>query len=314
MYAGALAAAKKHVVLGLTPYGQESGKWTPNWLYEQPDVQTVGPFAGGGAAAGKPIRIPAVWKEGFAAKYFAPRLKKLAEAFDGDGTVWYVQLGLGHIGNVTAQPSPGGADAMVKAGWTPEKWGDYCRSTAAIYQQYFRKTPLLFVCETILIRHRKENNFQGQANAIFEALTQQGIAGIYLGLGYDHEAATKGIYQGIETSIPAAARGVCRLGLGRDWPIWVPEYRRTLRPTVGCDEVFFQRTLNAMFTNPADGQALPTTIIYCNPPEILASTPAHTSEKQVEKDCYYRPAVYDILNNARQRLLSNDKKIFTPDE
>ena len=303
-------AANKHVVLELNPYGQEPGKWTPNWLYEQSDVQQVGPFAGGGAAAGKQIRIPAVWKDGFATMYFAPVIKQLAKAFDGDSTVWYVQLGLGHIGCVTAQPSAAGAGAMVQAGWTPEKWETYCQSTAAIYKQYFKRTPLLFVCETILIRNRQEHNFQRQANEIFGTLTQQGIAGIYLGLGYKNDETTKGIYQGVASSMPAAACGACRLGFGRDWPLWVPEYRRTLRPTVGCDEAFFQRTLDSMFMSPIAGKELPTTIIYCNPPEILASNPSNTSQQQVEQDCYYRPAVYQILNKARERLLSNDKNIF----
>src|SRR3990172_3626624 len=119
--------AGKGVVIGLLLYGQtvDDAK-TPPWIYAQPNIREIS-FSGGGTAKGRQIRVPAVWDKGFVEKYVEPMVAAFAKALDGNPHVWYIMVGLSHIGNMTAQPSEDGSRAFLEAGFTPEKWSDYCR-------------------------------------------------------------------------------------------------------------------------------------------------------------------------------------------
>jgi hypothetical protein len=95
--------------------------------------------------------------------------------------------------------------------------------------------------------------------------------------------------------------------MGDDWPMWVPESRRDKSPTVGEDEKYYASTLNNIL-NWSGGKLV--TLLYTNPTEAIASCRLSTGRERIRyHDCYYRPEVESLLENARQRLLNNAELI-----
>ncbi len=290
----------KGVALNVVLYGQAvDDALTPPWLYEQTSVRAIS-FSGGGQAKGRTIRVPAVWDEGFLEKYVEPMVEALARALDGNPAVWYVIPAFGHIGAMTAQPSKEGAQAFLKAGWTVEKWNSYCRRTVNVYQRHFKKTPLFLKFERMFIRDRKHRYYEKEAAELAKEFGKKGVALIHLGLEADKESMMEA-YRNLTEVIPVAHKGITRIGRGDDWPLWVPESRRQHKPTQGHDDKYFQKSLENAFGGLEGVPQVPTTILFCQEPEILASHPASSE---------YRPAVGEILKNARTRLKKVDQGIF----
>ncbi|GEM_PF-1738128 len=291
--------AGKGVVLNFPLYGQSvNDPQTPAWIYEQPGVRAIS-FHGGGTAKGQMIRIPAVWDKGFAEQYVDPRVEALAKVLDGNPNIWYIMPGLGHIGNLNAQPSKEGAPALLHAGWTPEKWSDYTRRTIEIYQKHFLRTPLVIKSSGVLIGKSRTNPYQSEAAALHTELGKRGVALIHFGLEAEKEPMLK-VYKNIEGFIPYARQGITRLGLGDDWPLWVPESRRKKGPTQGYDEDNLKKILDYAFGGIDGLPETPTTILFCQEPEILASYPDAPD---------YRPQVAEVLKKARERLKENERAI-----
>jgi hypothetical protein len=202
--------AGKGVVLALRFYGQDpvEGREIPSWVYRESGLSWVS-FPGGGRAQGEKIRIPAVWNPEacFAVRYVEPLVRALARKLDGDPHVWYVQAALGHLGNLTVQPSAGGAEAILRpgSGWSVEAWSRYAREVLAVYRKHFRSTPLMVIDEVQLLRHKGEKNYQAEAARIG------------------------------------------RYGAGDDWPLWVPKERRDQGGTRGRDDEFLRRAITFAF-------------------------------------------------------------------
>lgn len=295
----AWSAAGKGVVVGLALYGQAvDDQQTPPWIYDEPSVRKL-EFAGGGTAKGRKIRIPVVWDPGFVEKHVDPMVGKFAAKFDGDPRVWYVMPGFGHIGNITCQPSKEGAAACLKAGWTPQAWQDYCRRVAAVYRRHFTRTPIFLKAAGMLIRDRRHDYYKETCGQILLEMANQGACVVHFGLESDR-SEMQDVYQHIEPLLLAVESGRSRLGLGDDWPLWVPESRRGQGPTLGHDEEHLRRTLENAFVGRDGKTPLPTTVLFCQQPEILASHP---------KAEEYRPAVAGALRWARQKLKENGEKL-----
>ncbi len=306
----------KKVVLQVTPYGQEPDEvQTPPWLYRRPDVEAIS-FVGGGDARGARIRVPAVWKTGFVDACMEPMVKALASAVDGDSTIAYIQIGLGHLGNITAQPSKDGSKAFLAAGWTPQTWESYCLHVADLYNTHFKRTPLLAVAEGLLIRNPPTNpatrGYQMEVGRLVGALTRKGVSIIHsdiVDLGAEHlpEIARliKDHLGGIHFLV---ANGTVRIGLGDDWPLWVPETRRGPGPTFHHDDSFLQKAIDHAFGGIDGIPHTGMTIYYAQIPEIMASNPLST--KGNARNNFYRPAVQEILERTRDRLLRNDAQVF----
>jgi hypothetical protein len=275
---------------------------TPGWLYREPGCPVI-TFTGGGGAQGAKIALPMVWKEGFAETYVEPMVAALAQAFDGDPRIWYVKVSFGHIGHLTAQPSPDGRRAFLEAGWTPEKWGAYCRKVLAIYQKHFRKTPLLLTAEKLLIREQGPNTYREAEVKLLEEFAQQGVTIIHVGI--EDPAATDRIYAQIAGAIPLARKGTIRLGMGDDWPLWIPPSRRRQSITKGHDEEYLRSRLRYAFGGLDGHPELPTTILYLQPPEVLVADPSNKRKGELG----YHAEIQQILKNARARLLENDAGI-----
>jgi len=289
--------AGKGVVICLGLYGQAvDDQLTPPWIYEQPGVRELS-FKGGGVARGRQIRIPAVWDQGFFDRYVEPMVRRFAEEFDGHPYVWYVMPGFGHIGNVTCQPSAGGSAACLEAGWTPREWSDYCRRVMQVYGEHFRQTPVFLKAAGMYIRDRQRDHYREECGQLLLEFARQGACVVHFGLEGDR-SEMQDVYRHLAMLLPEARQGISRIGLGDDWPLWVPEDRRDQGPTRDHDEANLGRTLENAFGG-ADGvPEIPTTVLFCQQPEILASHPDAEG---------YRPAVADALERARRRLKTNDQ-------
>jgi len=288
--------AGKHVVVLLSLYGQNPKRpQTPEWLYRQPDVQAI-EFAGGGRAKGQQIRVPRVWEDAFVDRYLDPLVAKFAAALDGNKTVWYIMPGFGHIGNLNAQPSRGGSRAFLDAGWTPAKWQHYALRLEAVYQRYFRKTPLIVKSAAKLLRDRRQNHYSDAIPTLLKALTDRGAAFILFGLDAD-PAAVDSLRRRSGPALALVERGQTRMGVGDDWPLWVPPNRRNRGPTFGRDVTFLHQALANAF---GGALSLPTTILYLQQPELLASHPQAAG---------YQPDVAKEIRAARKRLFEEDGKL-----
>jgi hypothetical protein len=305
----------KRAVIQVIPYGQnpDDGQ-TPPWLYEQPDVEAVS-FLGGGVAraSGATIRVPAVWKSGFAEKHMKPLIEALAHAVDGDETIAYIMVGFGHLGNITAQSSPDGGKAIVAVGWTPEAWEAYGLHVADLYRACFTHVPLLAIEEGILIRKPSDHGHEAVVGRLAGQLAEKGVSVIHSGIGdfqgpKDHGEILRRTQDHLAQGRALVAKGTVRVGLGNDWPLWVPESRRSVSPTVGRDEAFLEKMIHEAFGGVDGSPETGMTIYFTQWPEVLASNPRSTKSNAGEY--YYRADVEKILAETRKRLLQNDAKIF----
>ncbi|MER3446955.1 MAG: hypothetical protein C4291_08980 [Candidatus Dadabacteria bacterium] len=290
----------KGVIINLLLYGQGvDDTQTPPWIYNQPGVRAIY-FKGGGEAKGKRIRVPEVWDEGFIEKNLEPMIKAFAKTFNGNPYVWYIMPGLGHIGNLTAQPSEDGGRAFLEAGFTAEKWKNYCRHMMTVYRKNFTNIPLLIKAAGIFIKNPNRDNYRKEASELITEFGREGTAIIGFGLDADMNAMTQ-VYNKVSGVIPYARMEITRIGLGNDWPLWVPERRRGKEATRNRDEQFLRKSLNNAFGGTDGIPEIPTTIYFAQEPEILASNPNSKN---------YRPEVAEILKEARDRLKKNDIAIF----
>lgn len=293
---GEWGKAGKGVVINLMLYGQEvDDQITPSWVYQQ-GVESIW-FSGGGQAKGRKVRIPKVWDEYFFKNCLEPLIAEFARNFNGHPDIWYINLSFGHIGNMVTQPSKGGALAVEEAGWTPEKWKNYCLSSVELYQKYFDRTPLMVKSAPLLLRNRKTKYYLNDANEIIGLLGERGVTVVSLGANAD-PGQMKNIRNRLSPLADSAQAGKIRLGMGDDWPLWVPQDRRDQAPTQGYDDKNLKQILKLIF---GGRQKLPITILYLQEPEISASNPNHRD---------YQKKVYQIIKKARKKLKKIDRKIY----
>src|SRR5579884_314731 len=293
--------AGKGVVINLPLYGQSvDNPQTPQWIYDQPGVRAIY-FKGGGTAKGQRIRVPAVWDEGFVQRYVEPMVEAFAKRFNGNPYVWYIMPGLGHIGNLTAQPSEDGGRAFVEAGFSAEKWESYCRRIMGVYRRNFTKTPLLLKAAGIFIKDSNHDNYRREAGQLLTEFGKEGVGILHLHLEADRTATMMRVYSNLSGVVPYARGGITRIGLGNGWPLWVPEKRRGKKATRNRDEQSLGQSLTNAFGGTGGIPEIPITILFSQVPEILVSNP---------KSKNYRPEVAETLKKVREHLKKNDLVIF----
>lgn len=260
----------KHCIVSVGLYGQAPNDMeTPPWIYDEPGVTEIR-FFGGGQAHGKEIRIPAVWEVGFAGRYVRPIANKLQGVF-GE-SVTYIP-GCGHIGNLTCQPSPDGSEACLGAGWTPDRWSEYCKNAASYYRQHER----LIMSAGIMLRSRSHNHYRPELVVLLDALLENhNISLAHFGLGADKQSMEmQDLAANMERLLPINGK----LCLGDDWPLWVPAERRDKSPTIGHDDAYLRKSYENAFEYPIE-------CLWVNEPLLEAP-----------------PPVTAILESARDRLL-----------
>jgi hypothetical protein len=291
--------ARKGVVLNLILYGQGvDDLQTPPWVY-QAGTEAIS-FPGGGRAKGQSIRIPKVWDPSFLRERLDPLVAAFARQFNGQSGVWYAMVGLGHNGNLVAQPAKTALNVLEREGWTPEVWRGYCQDATEVYRKHFTRTPLIVKANHMLVRSRREDHFSGAADQILEDLGRSDVSIIALGLSANLDEV-RALHARIAPLADLAAAGRLRLGVGDDWPLWVPEKRQGKAPTRGRDDAGFAQILERAFGGTDGLPEVPITILFVQEPEVSASRPRGPA---------FRPAVHDTLQRARDRLLQHDRRIF----
>jgi len=224
-----------------------------------------------------------------------------AKVFDGHPAVWYIMPGFGHIGNMNCQPSANGGPACLKAGWTLKQWQDYSYRLAAIYQKHFKKTPLLLKAAGQFLKDKEHDNYKAESSQLVTDFSKLGLATIKFGLCSD-PVEMMDVYKAVSGSIPYAEKGTTRVGLGDDWPLWVPPNRQQESgPREGYGDENMAKLLDNAFGDIHNIPKIPLTILFCQEPEIMASHP---------KDPGYNPTVAGLLKKARDRMKAVEAEII----
>jgi len=222
--------AGKKVLVGFPLAGQH-GVETPEWAYG--GVERIDFIRTGKETS---VSVPKYWDPRFV-PLVSGMVRALGARYDKDPRIEAVMIGAGHIGFLTAAPNKGGAEAFLKAGWTPQRWKDYAQAMIRLYREAFPSKPLFMRGESLVVRARDPGkigfpkshpNFTDVRDEIlYEAATRYGVGVGCNGL----EASVNGF---LATGIPAlyerlasgALEGRYRLELADDWPLWVNAKRR----------------------------------------------------------------------------------------
>lgn len=244
-------AGGKTVLLKPGPYSQTplegdpngDNDETPKWVYDA-GVPRLS-FAGGGVAAGDTVSVPKVWDPAFYDLYEG-YLRALSKQFGKDPRVAGWVIGVGHNGNLVAQPSESGAVAFLDAGWTPEAWEAHVKRILKMAVKFFKTKPIYLQFTPVLLRDYavSDNLTTAQNIAAFAAVRSVSI--IFSGLDEDVTTFNETGYPQIVAYLATVNTGAgFTIGFTDDWPLWVPEERSTdcPSPTCGRDVIGFATAL-----------------------------------------------------------------------
>ncbi|MBI2583892.1 MAG: beta-galactosidase [Candidatus Aenigmarchaeota archaeon] len=274
--------AGKKILLRVNPYGQARGNdETPQWLLDSVPVIEFDDALRGH------VVIPKVWDQSFTREYKI-FVEYLAQKYDNDPRVQYVQIGIGHIGFTTAQPSKEGDGAFLSAGWTLEIWENYVKNIIDVYSENFKEKKLMIGLEPIFIRSYllRDNLDTGKRIGAYTARKNIIIS-------------SNGLEPGIQdfenTAIPEIIRYLVSLNLpdlhialGDDWPL----YGQT--GTVYRDEYAFQSALNNILNLWEENGRRYTPYLVLLRDDLQASQPGDRDYNQVVYD-----ATANFVNHVR---------------
>lgn len=292
---------------------------TPGWFFEEnPDLRIC--FNGGGQADNELVCVPKVWEAtriDVVSRYIAPLVGALANRYDSNPSMFYVMPGIGHIGNLTAQPSNRNGEGVIPAphafynhGWTPALWADYVTRTETVYQDVFVNTPLLIKAAGILLNVQNPAiapwllplappHFSDTAELLLGQSALLGISGVHFGIT-DDQGAMLELLQKIDPNVFNAARdGINRFGFGDDWPLF--------RDAAGGDSCRFQQLLNNAFEVPGF-DSIPTSLLFVQTDDLLQTADIGNTGNNPTCTVDARSA----LEEARQRLFEVSVEIFDP--
>ena len=295
-----LALAKKYrkgIIFAIATYGQDpKASPTPAWLYDK-GVKRIS-FHGGGVSKGELVSVPKAWDDAYFREY-EKLVRKVGERYANESSIWYIEPGFGHIGTTVAQPSKEGGPAFLKEGWTPVIWKDFCLRVVELYQKTFPKIPLLVKSSPALIKDRRHKNYSREADEILIQLAQHKVSVITLGLDPDIKALMRQNVLGRLVQLSSyALNGQMRVGIGDDWPLWVPKERRGKKFLSLRDESGLGQELRYAFGGVEGLPRSNISILYVLEPEIEASHPDRGNKQNKE--------VYKLLETARKRLKEED--------
>jgi hypothetical protein len=294
----ALRICRKHgkgLVLAISTYGQHVERQpTPEWLYGK-GVKAIR-FHGGGVAKGDMITVPKVWDETYLREY-AKLIRELGKRYNREKSIWYVMPGLGHIGNVNAQPSKNGGPAFLAEGWTPEIWTQFCKDVADLYQPAFPDIPLIVKSANQFLKNKEHNHYYEKANELLAELAKRRVSVIGFGLEADIEKIRRNnAVERIANLSEYTLSGNVRLGLGDDWPLWIPEKRRIKNGKflADRDEAGLGRELQYAFGGVEELPKTHISILYVLQTEMEACHPDNPDGQN--------KWLYELLAAARNRL------------
>ncbi|MBI4635620.1 MAG: hypothetical protein HY727_04660 [Candidatus Rokubacteria bacterium] len=284
----------KPLILQLVPYtqipiaGDPNGDnaVTPQWVYETGVPRIT--FTSGGAGRGRKVSVPKVWDTAFYTDY-EEYVRGLAAKVGGDSRVAGIAIGIGHNGNLTAQPSPNGGPAFQSAGWTLDVWEQHAKRLIDIFAKHFSQKKLFIQVTSIYIRNVMVPQHLEPTKRILKHAAENKVSILFRELDPDvHKFNRTGIRELVgylSTLNPAPG---FMIGLADDWPLWVPEVRskQCPGPTCGRDVNGFHRELSlALDVWSSINQKIPMFLVF-NEQEASATNKNDSRN--------FNRAVYDV--------------------
>lgn len=208
--------AGDHIVLRVAPYGQSQGNTvTPEWIYDTVPKITLASDKRG------VVSIPKVWEESFIEEY-ERFVQALAKKYDQDSRVQYIQIGVGHIGFITAQPSPEGSEAFLEAGWTISLWEEYIKKVVDIYQDNFQNKKLIITMTPLFLKNESLVMRLDAGKHIAEYAALKGYYISFKGVDQAPDTFSKNGFEQVIKHLAALKQPGLHLGFGDDWPLLGP--------------------------------------------------------------------------------------------
>lgn len=208
--------ARKSVNLRFSPYGQVRGNdATPAWVFEQ--VPAIA-FTSRKERRGN-VKIPTVWDARFLPAYES-FVAAVADRYANDSRVRYVQIGVGHLGFLTAQPSPEGSEAFIAAGWTIAVWERYAIAVTDLYARRFPASQLLLTFTPSFVRGEKLVDHLDVGKRIARHAAQRGIWLLFKGIDPEPTRLSIVGFAEIMRDLTAQKFPGLTFGFGDDWPLY----------------------------------------------------------------------------------------------
>ncbi len=209
-------AKGKNVVLRFIPYGQVGGNVaTPSWVY---DYVPAIVFSSHKENRGT-VRIPKVWDDSFL-EIYSEFIGKVADHYNSDERVKYVEIGIGHLGYTTAQPSKEGKDAFLQAGWNIDVWKSYVEKVVDLYDSKFSNKKLILTFSPLLLRgyYLKDHPDFGKDVEYYAA--RKGYSFLFKGISENYEEIENtGFLPLIDYLTEIKPEAGISSGFGDDWPL-----------------------------------------------------------------------------------------------
>lgn len=206
--------AGKRIMLRVAPYGQDNGNdSTPAWIYDTvPSINFTSKQTGA-------VKIPMVWNNEFLTEY-SSLILTLARKYDLDPRVQYIEIGIGHLGYMTAQPSTAGQKAFLQAGWTLGIWEKYIDDLIGLYYSNFTHKQLVITITPLFLRHYllKDNIVVGERIAEYAASKNYCIR--FDGIDQDPKIFQNTGFPTIVKDLASLNLNIPSLGFGDDWPLY----------------------------------------------------------------------------------------------
>ena len=205
----------KHVMLRVIPYGQSCGNVvTPEWVYDRVDAISFFSKKRG------EVRIPKVWSQEFLSIY-KEYINALAKHYDKDKRVQYIEVGIGHIGYTSAQPSKEGTRAFIENGWNIDEWEEYIKWVLDEYRDSFKNKTLVLGISPILLRGHGLKEHLDFGKEIVSYAVDRGYVILFKGVSENKmELENTGFIPLIEYISTLQANTT--IGFGDDWPLLGP--------------------------------------------------------------------------------------------
>lgn len=246
----------KQVLIKVAPYDQDpiagdpdgDNTETPQWVYDLGVPRIT--FKSGGVGKGRLVSVPKAWDPRFY-EIYKECIKALAEKFDSDPRIAGIKIGIGHNGQLIAQPSKYGNTAFQQAGWTLPLWEQHTYRVIDIFVKHFKTKPVFLRFTQKFLRDFPVSDNLEVAQRIVRYAAEHNVSIMFGGLDPSgEEFKTSGVrelvsYLGTLRNLPSDFS----IGFMDDWPLWVPpeRSRKCPGPTCGRDIGGFEQALQYAF-------------------------------------------------------------------
>ena len=206
--------AGKKVVLKIVPYYDTRGNdATPHWIYENvPSIK----FS---STKNDNFVIPKVWDAEFIKEY-KNFIIALAQHYNNNNKVDFIQIGIGHLGFLTAQPSKQGSEAFLGSGWSTLIWEKYAKDVIDIYSENFNSKKLILTVTPLFLRNYLLKDNLETAFHILDYAVERKFNVLFKGVDPDTTSFQDMVFLDVVKHLASLNLEGISLGFGDDWPLY----------------------------------------------------------------------------------------------